>query len=102
MHFVPKHLVLCFIILLCLFNQSSHAVNVRPKSTRERKTSHTWYALPLLTDYSIQNYKHHVNNEDKKDESHISQSKFEYEIYLLNYTIKIKNQKTYIGLLRFF
>ena len=33
MHFVPKHLVLCFIILLCLFNQSSHAVNVRPKST---------------------------------------------------------------------
>jgi len=31
---------------------------VRPKSTRERKTSHTWYALPLLTDYSVQNYKH--------------------------------------------
>jgi len=30
------------------------------------------YALPLLTDYSIQNYKHHVKNEDKIDESHKS------------------------------
>ena len=45
-----------------------------------------------------QNYKYHVKNEDKIDESHKSQLKFEYEIYLLNYTIKIK---TYIGLLRF-
>jgi len=42
-----------------------------------------------------------VKNEDKIDESHKSQLlKFEYEIYLLNYTNK--NQKTYIGLLRFF
>jgi len=64
-----------------------------------KKTSHTWYALLLLTDYSKQNYKHHVKNEDKIDESHKSQLKFEYEIYLLNYTIKIK---TYIGFLRFF
>ena len=64
-----------------------------------KKTSHTWYALLLLTDYSKQNYKHHVKNEDKIDQSYKSQLKFEYEIYLLNYTIKIK---TYIGLLRFF
>ena len=34
--------------------------------------------------------KHHVKNEDKIDESHKSQLKFEYDIYLLNYTIKIK------------
>jgi len=34
--------------------------------------------------------KYHVKNEDKIDESHKSQLKFEYEIYLLNYTIKIK------------
>jgi len=34
--------------------------------------------------------KHHVKNEDKIDESHKSQLKFEYEIYLLNYTIKMK------------
>jgi len=66
---------------------------VRPKSTRERKTCNTWYALALLTDYSVQNYKHHVKNEDKIDESHKSQLKFDYEIYLLNYTIKIKNLK---------
>jgi len=33
---------------------------------------------------------HHVKNEDKIDESHKSQLKFEYEIYLLNYTINIK------------
>jgi len=32
----------------------------------------------------------HVKNEDKIDESHKSQLKFEYEIYVLNYTIKIK------------
>ena len=43
-----------------------------------------------------------MKNEDKIDESHKSQLKFEYEIYLLNYTIRIKNLKTYIGLLRFF
>jgi len=53
---------------------------VRPKSTWETITSHTWYALPLLTDYSILNYKHQAL------------------LYLLNYTIKIK---FYIGLLRF-
>jgi len=34
-----------------------------------------------------------VKNEDKIDESHKSQLKLEYEIYLLNYTIKIKTQK---------
>jgi len=33
---------------------------------------------------------HHVKNKDKIDESHKSQLKFEYEFYLLNYTIKIK------------
>ena len=41
-------------------------------------------------------------NDDKIDESHKSQLKFEYKIYLLNYTKKNKNLKTYIGLLRFF
>jgi len=40
-------------------------------------------------DYSVHNYKHHVKNEEKIDESHTSQLQFEYEIYLLNYTIKI-------------
>ena len=45
-----------------------------------KKTSHTWYALPLLTNYSKQNYKHHMKNEDKIDESHKLQLKFEYEI----------------------
>jgi len=53
-----------------------------------------WYALQvplgLLTNYSIQNYKHHVKNKDKIVELHKSQLKFEFEIYLLNYTIKIK------------
>jgi len=34
---------------------------VRPKGTWERKTSHTWYALRLLTDYNIQNYKHQAS-----------------------------------------
>jgi len=33
-----------------------------------------------------------VKNEYKIDESHKSQLKFEYEIYLLNYTIKIKTK----------
>ena len=39
--------------------------------------------------------EHHVNteNEDEIDESHKSQLKFEYYVYLLNYTIKIKNLK---------
>jgi len=32
-----------------------------------------------------------VKNEDEIDESHKSQLKFEYEVYLLKYTIKIKN-----------
>jgi len=41
---------------------------------------------------------HHVKNEDEIDESHKSQLKFEYEVCLLNYTIKIKNpQKTTLG-----
>jgi len=47
-----------------------------------------------------------VKNEDKIDESHKSQLKFEYEIYLLNYTIKIKKPKKptlgFCGFLRFF
>jgi len=43
-----------------------------------------------------------VKNKDKIDESHKLQLKTEYEIYLLNYTIKVKNLKTYIGLLRVF
>jgi len=45
----------------------------------------------------------HVKNDDEIDESHKSQLKFEYEVYLLNYTIKIfkKPLKTQTGLLRF-
>jgi len=43
-----------------------------------------------------------VKNKDKIDKSHKSQLTFEYEIYLLNYMIKNKNQKTYIGLLQVF
>jgi len=31
-----------------------------------------------------------VKNEDEIDESHKSLLKFKYEVYLLNYTIKIK------------
>jgi len=34
--------------------------------------------------------EHHVTNEDEIGESHELQLKFEYEIYLLNYTINIK------------
>ena len=34
--------------------------------------------------------EYHVKNDDETDESHKSQLKFEYEVYLLNYTIKIK------------
>jgi len=37
--------------------------------------------------------EHHVKNDDETDESHKSQLKFEYEVYLLNYTIKIKTYK---------
>ena len=33
--------------------------------------------------------EHHVKNDDEIDESHKSHLKFEYEVYLLNYTIKI-------------
>ena len=33
--------------------------------------------------------EHHVKNYDEIDESHKSQLKFEYEVYLLNYTTKI-------------
>jgi len=35
--------------------------------------------------------EHHVTNEDEIGESHELQLKSEYEIYLLNYTINIKN-----------
>ena len=35
-----------------------------------------------------------VKNEDEIDESHRSQLQFEYDVHLLNYTIKIKNIKT--------
>jgi len=39
--------------------------------------------------------EHHMKNDDEIDESHKSQLKFEHEVYLLNYKIKIKNkQKT--------
>ena len=34
--------------------------------------------------------EHHVKNEDEMDESHKSQIKFEYGVYLFNYSIKIK------------
>jgi len=33
--------------------------------------------------------EHHVKNDDEIDESHKSQLKFEYEVYLLNCAIKI-------------
>ena len=33
------------------------------------------------------------NNEDETDESRRSQLKFEYDVHLLNYTIKIKKPK---------
>ena len=56
----------------------------------------------LATAYTRYAYASRSKNEDKIDESHKSQLKFEYEIYLLNYTIKIKNLKKYIGLLQFF
>ena len=32
---------------------------------------------------------HHVKNDDEIDECHESQLKFEYEVYLSSYTIKI-------------
>ena len=34
-----------------------------------------------------------LKTEDEIDESHKSQLKFEYNVYLLTYTIKIKNLK---------
>jgi len=34
--------------------------------------------------------EHRVKNDDESDESHKSQLKFEYEVHLLNYNIKIK------------
>jgi len=42
---------------------------------------------------------HHVKNDDEIDECHESQLKFEYEVYLSNYTIKIflKNLKPKLG-----
>jgi len=47
-----------------------------------------------------------VKNDDEIDESHKSQLKFEYEDYLLNYTIKIKkpfkNPNWAFEVLRFF
>jgi len=46
--------------------------------------------------------EHRVKNDDEIDESHKLRLKFEYDVYLLKYTIKIKNLKTYAaGLLRF-
>jgi len=33
--------------------------------------------------------EHHAKNEDEMDESHKSQIKFEYGVYLFNYSIKI-------------
>jgi len=42
--------------------------------------------------------EHHVKNEDEIDESHKSQLKFYYEVYLLN----SHNKKNYIGLVRVF
>jgi len=35
-----------------------------------------------------------LKNEDEIDESYKSQLKFEYNVYLLNYTINVKNLKT--------
>jgi len=37
--------------------------------------------------------EHRVKNDDEINESHRSQLTFEYEVYLLNYTIKTKNLK---------
>jgi len=38
--------------------------------------------------------EHHVKNDDKIGESDKSQWKYDYEVYLLNYIIKIKTLKT--------
>jgi len=35
--------------------------------------------------------EHHVKHDDEIDECHKSQLKFEYDVYLLNYTIETKN-----------
>jgi len=37
--------------------------------------------------------EHRVKNDDEIDESHKLRLKFEYDVYLLKYTIKIKNLK---------
>jgi len=60
------------------------AVNGLSKLPILLKTNLQWAKENRLTEH------HHVQNEDKIDESYKSQLKFEYEIYLLNYTIKIK------------
>jgi len=48
--------------------------------------------------------EHYVKNDDEIDESHKSQLKFEYEVYLLNCTIKkpFKNPNWAFEVLRFF
>ena len=38
-----------------------------------------------------------LQTEDKIDESHKSQLRFEYDVYLLNYTMKIKNLTNKLG-----
>jgi len=37
--------------------------------------------------------EHHVKNDDEIDKSQKSQLKFEHDVCLLNYTIKIKTKK---------
>ena len=41
--------------------------------------------------------EHHVNTENEIDKSHKSQLKSEYDVHLLNCTIKIKTKKLKLG-----
>jgi len=68
------------------------AFSVRRPNTKVRPSSKWSIKTPFLTkDKSpvSEGEEHHVKNDDDIDESHKSQLKFEYEIYLSNYTIKI-------------
>jgi len=83
--------ILCFLCFIG-FLYKDRTRQYDPKAHEKEK--HPIHGTPLpfsrITAYKTTNI---VKNEDKIDESHKSQLKFDYEIYLLNYTIKIKNLK---------
>ena len=56
------------------------------------KNTHTY-----LTKDKSKNTIWKLENEDEIDEPHKSQLKFEYNVYLLNYTIRNKNLKPKLG-----